>query len=375
MTNMELQSKTIDFLRFPLAILVVCAHCCLPPIDNLSIIKTVSDQLSEVAVASFFMFSGFLFFNNIKSKTFTNTLYIQKMYGRVKTLLIPYILWNAISIIPYIIMRFLGKTNGGGGASVKSFLNELSKTGINIFWNYIEVPHITILGSNFYSSFPLLGTTWFIRDLMIVSLLTPIIFYFIKYTRFYGLILIGVLYYTKFWFYIPGFSIEAFFFFSLGAYFSIHQKNITLFSLKYYHLFFGISAITFVFILYFNTNQYSLFFFPLFIISTIFSAMVVSAYYVQKGKLMSRFFINSSFFIYMAHVPLLTNGCIWILKNIFPITPLFLVLLYFIGIVLVIFLCLTFYYLLNRFVPNLLNIFMGSRQVTPQNIKVLYGTN
>lgn len=82
---------------------------------------------------------------------------------------------------------------------------------------------------------------WFIRDLMVVVLITPIIYYIIRKFKVWAILILCLCYVTGIWPYIHGFSITAVFFFSLGAYFSINKLNmvneIRRYSLYSYSLF------------------------------------------------------------------------------------------------------------------------------------------
>lgn len=77
----ELESKTIDFVRFPLAIFIVFWHMNpkgTPLVDNLHLFSVeslryilevgISSQFVQIAVPVFFMISGYFFFKNINSK-------------------------------------------------------------------------------------------------------------------------------------------------------------------------------------------------------------------------------------------------------------------------------------------------------------------
>lgn len=77
----ELESKTIDFVRFPLAVFIVFWHMnpqVTPLVDNLHLFSDeslryilevgISSQLVQIAVPVFFMISGYFFFKNINSK-------------------------------------------------------------------------------------------------------------------------------------------------------------------------------------------------------------------------------------------------------------------------------------------------------------------
>ena len=108
MDSVKLQSATIDLLRFPLAIMVIFIHMN-PEVSNLfdadfSLISghgiynvtgvLLSHVLTHIAVPTFYLISGFLFFINFQKWSWEG--YKKKLSSRIKTLLVPYLLWNAI---------------------------------------------------------------------------------------------------------------------------------------------------------------------------------------------------------------------------------------------------------------------------------------
>ena len=121
MSPMEQQSATIDLLRFPLAIMVIFIHMN-PDVINLvdadfNLMSwhglynvtgiLLSHVLTHIAVPTFFFISGFLFFVNFQEWSWDN--YKRKIHSRVRTLIIPYILWN---IVPFLLLVL---TMLGGG--------------------------------------------------------------------------------------------------------------------------------------------------------------------------------------------------------------------------------------------------------------------
>ncbi len=102
--------------------------------------------------------------------------------------------------------------------------------GVRVFWDcnrYGEdcSSNLNILGYHIHNCAPIDGPLWFIRDLLIVCLLTPIVYMFIKKFKIRGIILLAILMIFNIWIPIEGFSSTCFFFFAFGAYFSIYKKG------------------------------------------------------------------------------------------------------------------------------------------------------
>jgi peptidoglycan/LPS O-acetylase OafA/YrhL len=142
-----------------------------------------------------------------------------------------------------------------------------------IFWNYSEwgSTGTNILGWIIPNYGPYLLPLWFLRDLIIMVFLSPLVYYFVKYTKHYGIVLLGILYYTKIGFIIPGYStglfLTACFFFALGAYFSIHGKNMVI-SLRKGQLYWLLLAIiSMVLSTYYDGCEIKKFFLPLYVLS------------------------------------------------------------------------------------------------------------
>ena len=110
----SLLSKTISFIRFPLIVGVVFIHSNMLVVniqgtliryDRWPIVaflmKLFSVVFADVCVPLFFFISGFLFFYK---PDFTRGVYIDKLRKRVKTLLVPYLIWNFVGFI--ILLNF-----------------------------------------------------------------------------------------------------------------------------------------------------------------------------------------------------------------------------------------------------------------------------
>jgi len=220
----ELLFKTIGDLKTILIILVVLIHCYITSISKSGEIIYInratypvfwyvstflSNILASVAVPTFFLFSGFLFFYNISF--FNYEAYKKKIKRRLKTLFVPYVCWNLIALGFLTI----------GGLLIPSMLPEKIKSITNwsiidwlgVFWNF--------RGDGTPADYPL----WFIRDLLVVVLFTPIIFVFIKKVKIAFIIILTIIWILYYDVHITGFSRTALYFFTIGAYCGIRKLN------------------------------------------------------------------------------------------------------------------------------------------------------
>ena len=119
----ELQSQTIIWLRLPLVLLVLLIHVnpqnreIFTPIQTIdvshltianiySIIGRVGYYFSQVAVPFFFFTSGYFFFYKIRE--WNSRCYKTKVKKRLKTLFVPYLLWNILAIGLIILNKCMG---------------------------------------------------------------------------------------------------------------------------------------------------------------------------------------------------------------------------------------------------------------------------
>ncbi|MBQ6449368.1 acyltransferase [bacterium] len=164
-------SKRITVMRVVLLVLVIFVH------NSVSVINFSSGTVSyavplfidkirilftsifgNIAVPMFFFLSGLLHFTKKRSYWLT-------LKKKVKTLLIPYLLWNFLLIVFYLIGQHLPFSQGLFGNA----MNDFSRfTWID--WLDCFVGKFTVR-----APYPILVPMWFIRDLMIVNLLYPII--------------------------------------------------------------------------------------------------------------------------------------------------------------------------------------------------------
>ena len=350
-----LLSKTIQFLRFPLIIGVVLIHSRVPyewmskvtenPTLVFPIYSTISylfsSIIAQISVPLFFFFSGFLFFYRV---SFNFSVYINKLKKRCRTLLLPYLLWNLFAVvITFALHLFLSDMVVEGAKSKLSFIDYLQS-----FWE-------------FHHGMPMNSPLWFIRDLIVVMMLSPLVYLLIRYCRQYGLLVLGVLWLFGWWIKKPGFSIMALFFFSMGGAFSIHQKNFVEIFLSFFRFAIVIYVTSLILQMYFRNNAISSYISKINILSGIVLTIDITAFFLSKGIWkVNSFLSEASFFIYVYHgliVDRITSRAFMILPHI----DVALMFIYLMCPIVILGIGLPLYYSLKKRLPRTTALLMGGR--------------
>ncbi|HCQ75921.1 MAG TPA: hypothetical protein DIV44_03850 [Leeuwenhoekiella sp.] len=331
-------SNKIYFLTSALVLLIVYIHSF--NIDALSyythndkslqyifvffIEDLISNKLSRVAVPIYFFISGLLLF---KDYHFNKESIFGKLISRLRTLLLPYLVWSLGIFILFFLIQYNQKLLS---FFKNHYLHGLSFKGI--------------LNAVFYDSFNY--QLWFVRDLFLLVLISPIIYIILK-SRIWFLYIVILL---IFWLlgktsYMPNFDnqIEALSFFSFGAliairnYWDIVNKGI---GSKFNQILVFIWIFVSVFLSYLSVNGYnSDFLYIIYKINLLLGVCVVwnSSNYliIDKHSFLSIRFFSLSFFIFCFHEPVLTIFKKIIFK-IFNNSPLIVITAYFLLPILVI---------------------------------------
>ena len=356
MKDNSVQSKAIEWLRFFCAVLVVFIHAFGPKVASYKngVYDTIrilfSQGIGRVAVPIFFIISGFLFF--VKLERWDSQIWINKLKNRVHSLLIPYFIWNLIAILVSLYF-FSSRWIVKGGAPPNLIIWYENIGGLKAFWNSES------------GLWPIDGPLWFIRNLIILVILSPIIHYYLKKTGILGLVILGILYIFRWWKEIPGLELSGFYFFSLGGFFSINQIDFSSF-FKKYRLLSTSLAVPLLAGIVFTYGNNNVFFPELRGLFTIFgSASVIGivSYLIGNKKIHERAFLsNSSFLIFAAHNVMLLLMVMLKMNKAFPSTSqIALTIKYFAAPSITIAILLGCYYLMNRWTPRLLAFLTGRR--------------
>ena len=372
-TALAAQSRVIDGIRMPLMLAVIFIHSYGPAMtaDATGLMAAYeylriagSHVLTHCCVPAFFLISGYLFFFNIRE--LDKATYVAKLRRRVRSLFIPYLLWNVLYIgciilAKYVAIRFMGRDPDG-----LPFL--LHSIDWHWFWDshWWSLDHWNLFGFAVAHSSPALVPLWYLRDLIILSMLTPLLYYLLKHfgRAFVGLLV--VLYLLNLWPNIPGLSITGLCYFTVGAYVGLSKQLLTETLYRYRH-FFAIATILLFFPeLMFNGSNtlVGLTIYPYFIFATSISAFNLASWLERRGHLsLSIRLAPATFFVYALHSIYVVAISGFICKHLLPWeTPLSLTARYLFAPFLTCALCLLGYYLMARICPSILQILIGGRK-------------
>ena len=341
-------SRSIETMRFPLILLIICLHCYTSTSDitrghdtYFRTIYPISLWMGETSVPAFFFISGLLFFYSKKT-------YIQKIKSRFHTLLVPYLFFNGLILCCYLCLLYLGKTTIIAG---KDLADYTLIDYIRAFWDRGAWDHGN--GS------PVLCPLWYIRNLMILVILSPIFLYIIRYTKLLFPLLMGLLWINA---HDSAYTLQSLTMFSFGAYFPICDRNPVEVYEKYKVLF--ICAFFFLAIMDFLHLFVSIpLAFPFHRLSLVANTFICISFigeYLYRHHLYSSFLSKSAFFVFCIHYPFVTY-LRPLTVRITGGTDFLLVLFYLGSIICISLLCVIVYSVVKLIMPSFVNYITGNR--------------
>ena len=385
MTNDELLSKTISYLRFPLTVGVVFIHFNLAkngfsmhgvkyglnnPEWYYYIINFFSEVLPRIGVPLFFLISGFLFFYR---KEFNGAIYRNKLRTRATTLMLPFFLWNIIAVLinashklPFLSSIFTNASKTSIVITSERIFNTFFANFKNegIFVTPTIEDAMTEVSKN---PFPIDVPMWYVRDLIVMVILAPVIYWFIKKCGKWFIILLGIV-----WYFIrpilfpdggyPVLFFTAAFFFSCGAYFSINRKSFVdiMRKVKWFPLLYLLLAVVDTFT---KKEDYNIYIHKAGILIGVASAVIVTSYLIEKGRVkVNMTLANCSFFVFALHTLIMHDiGKVFFTILHLPDNTYAMLFMYFLVPTITISLCVFIYIFLKRFLPTVCNVLTGGR--------------
>lgn len=211
MHDRERQFVLIKAVRFPLIVLVVFAHslgfervAMTSDFSGWNVFHFFSEMISHnfarLAVCWFYVFSGYLFFCNLKNDEFSFKWVWGKWKKRFHSLFIPYVIWNIFALVLIFLKNKVFVAFGFGEDEGVNYLSHFDI--VKWFWSWP-------------ADFPL----YFMRDLMLMSLIVPLWYYVVRYAKLISLVLLVLVYISPLNPSLP--AMRAIFFFGLGAWMGI----------------------------------------------------------------------------------------------------------------------------------------------------------
>jgi len=342
--------ESLPFYTTILSILVVMIHNHIPPyypeptysIDKFLhyFLVSVVPKVTSIAVPSFFILSGYLFYRNYNiSDTFV------KYKSRIRSLLIPYIIWNTLGLVIEMISRI-------------PFFASMGTVDSNPF------AVRNILFGIFFHQYTIL---WFVFALIVFVILCPIIYVALK-NKILGVLSIGiiiilisteVLDVT-----LPNelyFETSSLPYYMIGGYLGIHYKPFYQKMWKHYYM--VISTIVFIVLIILQIKFESLY--KLSILVEVLKSLcfwVVCSHFVSGVK--SKEWHKFSFFIFVFHLPVVR--CI---SGFFRLLAAKLSLsfigeefiLYILVTIVTLYICIWTAFLWNNYAPRTYSIVTGNR--------------
>ena len=227
-----LSSKTIQFMRFPLAAAIVFQHSykVITSAKSPEVADTLTWQsldfmrgffswvISSPALIAYGLIAGYLFFQHWEEVEslplkWNWKRYADKIYRRLFSLFLPYIVWNILTAW---------------------YLH--SPITWHIFWDY------SVWGQDRTNIFslplcptcaPIDNPFWFVRDLFIISLCAPIIYPVVRYGKRWSVLLAVIMFVFQVPHFLPSQTLVASF--MIGAYLSVNQLDLAQVARKVWH--------------------------------------------------------------------------------------------------------------------------------------------
>lgn len=177
-------SQKIKILSFWMIVMVVYIHSYYLEAESMALpnfVQRLGGSITSVAVPLFYAISGFLFFNGIQQVEQC----WPKIKKRVSTLLVPYVIWNIIFVLWYVVLAY---TPGVSAFVNSDMLSDLSLSHPIDTFNYLFIK-------------PAGFQMWFLRDLILFVICSPLLYLLIKYTKWFAFIIVlcATGWMTRFW--------------------------------------------------------------------------------------------------------------------------------------------------------------------------------
>ena len=368
-------------LRFPLAILVVFVHGFGADIDvselhvsgltGLALYDYIrlffSVVIARSAVPIFFIISGQLLF--LKVEEYSKQVYVGKLKKRWHTLVIPYLSWNVLIVLWTLAFKLGGiLLHGKPWSGLGDYF--LQNGCLHMLWDSsVWDERTTWLGVETHNSGPVLLPFWYMRDLIMMVVISPAIYWLIKKAKIIFLILLLAIYVFDIrvsW--MSGTFTCASLFFSLGAYFAIMKQDFTDVLWKWKKVICPVAVILMVCQTYTGSamgGEASRMIHPWLVIFQSFALILLASALCKYPKFynINKKLARTSFFIYALH-PFILGYVIAILNKVMPIGDSWYIMTfnYLSAPLLCVAICLGQYWMMKKLMFGILGVIVGDKK-------------
>lgn len=303
---------------------------------------------------------------NLDGLHFTIYLFTNKIKKRFVSIVIPFVLWNII----YILIWALGGLNvirndDGELLGHVPYLTLSSGNLLRDIYRWIAGIFFNFNGSGSPCDIPF----WYLRDLICMFVLSPLVFWFSKHTKLYGLILLAIVWillgkYTTFPFGFFDFNMRpAVLFFIMGAILSVNKKNMVEELTKtgpWIYVLYGAVVLLDIISVNFECKSYIHRLTILIGIIVVFKiGSKIAVHRKENESLLLEKVKGTTFFIYASHWLVLYILAFPLGKLATGASDMFMILLYLLQIVLCCIICIAAGLLLNRYFPKSMKVLNG----------------
>ena len=280
-------------------------------------------------------------------------MFSSKIKKRLTSLFIPYMIWNIIMCLFYLIVQYLTPSMISGRN--KLIMDYNVSDYVMMFWSMSCINEEGLDG-------PIDGPLWFMRDLMVMMIISPVLFYLIKKIK----ILLPLFFLSLYVFGLntglSGFGFIALGFYTMGAFFAIFKFDFSLFSKSNKEFLLLVYFSLFVIVVIMHDYGIEMRWLKnLIVVIGVFASIGWARWLSEnKGIKISPFLTSSTFFVYASHCVIIQFFIRLASRNGVQ-HDFYYCLMYFVCPLLTLLVVLFSYFYIRKFLPSVAKVISGGR--------------